>query len=121
MVCYDQGLSVCAPSISLGLMIKQEAQAGGSSKRLKQEAFGLKQEALLRWTYDRSRVDWEEFVHCPVKANETYSEAKRQLSARNSDVLKNARSLNKWWSTLKSYVQRVRHCHLLLVGGGGLV
>ena len=36
-------------------------------------AFGLKQEAHLRWTRDRSRVNWEEFV----RANETYSDAKR--------------------------------------------
>ena len=35
-------------------------------------AFGLKQEAHLRWTRDRSRVDWEEFVRCQVRANETY-------------------------------------------------
>ena len=27
-------------------------------------AFGLKQEAHLRWTCDRSRVNWEEFVRC---------------------------------------------------------
>ena len=27
-------------------------------------AFGLKQEADLRWTRDRSRVNWEEFVRC---------------------------------------------------------
>ena len=52
-----------------------------------QHAFGLKQEAHLRWTRDRSRVNWEEFVHCQVRANETYSEAKRQFSARNMDVL----------------------------------
>ena len=26
-------------------------------------AFGLKQEAHLWWTCDRSRVNWEEFVH----------------------------------------------------------
>ena len=50
-------------------------------------AFGLKQEAHLRWTRDRTRVNWEEFVHCQVRANETYSEAKRQFSARNRDVL----------------------------------
>ena len=30
---------------------------------------GLKQEAHLRWTRDRSRVNWEEFVHCQVRAN----------------------------------------------------
>ena len=27
-------------------------------------AFGLKQEAHLRWTRDRSRVNWDEFVRC---------------------------------------------------------
>ena len=31
-------------------------------------AFGLKQEAHLRWTPDRSRVYWEEFVSCHVRA-----------------------------------------------------
>ena len=65
-------------------------------------AFGHKQEAKLRWTLDRSRVNWEEFVHCQVRANETYLEAKRQFSARNRDVLMNAQSPHKWWSTLKS-------------------
>ena len=40
-------------------------------------AFGLKQEAHLRWTRDRSQVNWGEFVRCQEKANETYSEAKR--------------------------------------------
>ena len=35
-------------------------------------AFGLKQEAHLRWTRDRARVNWEEFVRCQVRANETY-------------------------------------------------
>ena len=39
-------------------------------------AFGLKQEADLRWTRDRSRVKSEEFVHCQVIATETYSESK---------------------------------------------
>ena len=51
-----------------------------------------KQEALLRCTRDRSLVNWEEFVHCKVRANETYSEAKRQFSARNKDVLMIAQS-----------------------------
>ena len=55
-------------------------------------AFGLKQEAHLRWTRDRSRLNWEEFVHCQVSANETYSEAKRQFSDRNRDVLMNVQS-----------------------------
>ena len=55
-------------------------------------AFGLKQEALLRWTRDCSRVKWEEFVRCQVRANETYSEANRQLSDRNRAVLINVQS-----------------------------
>ena len=35
--------------------------------------FSLKRKAHLRWTRDRSRVNWEEFVRCQVRANETYS------------------------------------------------
>ena len=50
-------------------------------------AFGLKQEPLLRWTRDRSRVNWEEFVHCQVRVNETYSDSMRQFSARWLDTL----------------------------------
>ena len=53
-------------------------------------AFGLKQEAHLRWTRDRSRVNWEEFMRCQVRANDTYSKAKCQFSARSRDVLMNA-------------------------------
>ena len=67
-------------------------------------AFGLKKEAYLRWTRDRSRVNSEEFVHCQVRANETYSEAKRQFSYRNRDAVMNVQSPHKWWSTLKSMV-----------------
>ena len=67
-------------------------------------AFGLKHEAHLRWTRDRSRVNWEEFVRCQVRAKETYSDAKRQFSDRNRDVLMNVQSPHKWWSTLKSAV-----------------
>ena len=37
------------------------------------------QEAHLRWTRDRSRVNWEEFVRYQVRANETYSKAKCQF------------------------------------------
>ena len=73
--------------------------------------FGLKQEAYLRWTRDRSRVNWEEFVRYQVRANETYSEANRQFSDRNSDVLMNVQSHHKCWSTLKSRCSaRVHHC-----------
>ena len=66
--------------------------------------FGLKQEAHLRWTRDRSRVNWDKFASYQVRANETYSEAKRQFSDRNRDVLMNVQSPHKWWSTLKSAV-----------------
>ena len=67
-------------------------------------AFGLKQEAHLRWTRDRSRVNWDAFVRYQVRVNETYSEAKHQFSDRNRDVLMNVQSPHKWWSTLKSAV-----------------
>ena len=67
-------------------------------------AFGLKQEAHLRWTRDRSRVKGEEFVRCQVRANETYSEDKRQFGNRNRAVLMNVQSPHKWGSTLKSAV-----------------
>ena len=39
-----------------------------------------------------------------MRANETYLEAKRQFSDRNSDVLMNVQSPHEWWSTLKSAV-----------------
>ena len=42
-------------------------------------SFGLKQEVQLRRTRNRSRVNWEEFVCCQVRANETNWEAKRQF------------------------------------------
>ena len=50
-------------------------------------AFGLTQEAHLRWTRDRARVNWEEFVHCQVRANETYLEAKRQFASETGMFL----------------------------------
>ena len=65
---------------------------------------GSKQEAYLRWTLECSRVNWEELVSCQVRANETYSEARRQFSSRNSDVRMNGQSPHKWWSTLKCAV-----------------
>ena len=56
-------------------------------------AFGLKQEAHLRWTRDRSRVNWDAFISCQVRANRTYLEAKRQFSDRNRAVLMNVRAV----------------------------
>ena len=54
-----------------------------------------------------------------MRANETYSEAKRQFSARNRDVLMNTQSPHKWWSTLKSAVFGLSSSLPLLGGGGG--
>ena len=39
-----------------------------------------------------------------MRANETYSEAKRQFSDRNRVVLMNVQSPHKWWPTLKCAV-----------------
>ena len=58
-------------------------------------------------------------VHCQVRANETYSEARHGFSARNRDVLMNAQSPHKWWSTLKSAVFGFSSSLPPLVGGGG--
>ena len=86
------------------------------------DAFGFKQEAHLQWTCDRSRVNWEEFVHCQVRANETYSKAKHQHSDRNRAVLMNVQSPHKWWSSLKSVVfGSSSSLPLLFSEDGGLV
>ena len=85
-------------------------------------AFGLKQETRLRSTRARSRVTWEEFLRCQVRANEISWEAKHQFSIRNRDVLMNAQSPYKWCSTLKSPVFGLSSSLPELVGaGGGLV
>ena len=47
-----------------------------------------------------------QFVRCQVRANETYSEVKRQFSDKNRDVLMNVQSLHKRWSTLNCAVFR---------------
>ena len=52
-------------------------------------------------------------------SNETNSEAKPQFSARNRDVLMNAQSPHKGWSTLKSPVFGLSSPLPPLVGGGG--
>ena len=84
-----------------------------------QACFFPQVEAHLRWTHDHSRVNWEKFVHCRVRANEAYSEANRQFSARNRDVLLNVKSPHKWWSTLKSVVFGLSLSLPPLIGGGG--
>ena len=57
-----------------------------------------------------------------MRANETYSEAKRQFSDRNRDVLMNVHHPHKWWSTVKSAVFGSSSSLPPLVSeGGGLV
>ena len=73
-------------------------------------AFDIKQEAHLRWTRDRSRVNWEEFVRCQFRGNETYSEAKHQFSVRNIDFLMNVQSISGGPLLSPLCSARVRHC-----------
>ena len=40
-------------------------------------AFEIKQGADLWWTRDRSRVNWDEFVHYQRRANAAYAEVMR--------------------------------------------
>ena len=102
-VMFQPRSSVCVTRISLGLKIN----AG---------MIYLKQETHLRWARDRSQVNWEELVHCQVRANETYSEAKRQFSDRNRAVLMNVQSPHKYWSSLNLRCSaRVRHCLRVLM------
>ena len=68
-------------------------------------AFDIKQGSHLRWTRDRSRVNWDEFVHYQMRANAVYAEAMRQFSVGSRDVLMNAQCPHKWWSTLKSAIR----------------
>ena len=102
---------MCATWISLCLMINAC-----------KNAFGLKKEVHLGLTGNRSPVNWEEFVRCQVRANETYSEANRQFSVRNGGILMNLQSPQKWWSTFESAVFGLRSSLPPLVSrGGGLV
>ena len=57
-----------------------------------------------------------------MRANETYSEAKRLFSDRNSDVVMNAKSHHKWWFTPNPDVFGLStSLPLLVCEGGGLV
>ena len=57
-----------------------------------------------------------------MRASETYSEAKCQISKRNRAVPMNVQSPHRWWSTLKSAVFDTSSSLPLLDGeGGGLV
>ena len=72
----------------------------------------LKQVAHIPWTRDHSRVNWEAFVNCQVRANEAYSESRLQFSDRNREVLMNVVSSQV---VVHCYEARVRHCLHLLV------
>ena len=52
-------------------------------------------------------------------ANETYSEATHQFSVRKGDILMNALSSHKWWSTLRFAAFGLSSSLPPLVGGGG--
>ena len=86
-VLFQPRSSVCATRISLGLMIN-----AGMLLAFRRLIFGRPMIALGLTGKSLSTVKCE---------NETYSEAKRQYCARNRDVLMNAQSPHKWWSTLK--------------------
>ena len=81
-------------------------------------SFDIKHGAHLRWTGDRSRVNWDEFVHYQRSANAVYAEAMRQFSVRSRGVLMNAQCPHKWWSTLKSGCVRLSLPPLIGAGGG---
>ena len=79
-------------------------------------AFGLKQEAHLRWTRDRSLINWKEFVRCPMRVNETYSKAKGQFCVRNGEFLRTPCSIIRGGPLLSLQCSdRIRYCLCLLV------
>ena len=79
-------------------------------------AFGLKQQAHLRWTRDISRVNWEEFVCLQVRENGTYSEDKHQFRDRNRDVRMKIQSLISGGPLFSLRCSaRVHHCLSSLV------
>ena len=87
-------------------------------------AVDIKQGAHHRWTRDRSRFTWDEFIHYQRRANAVYAEAMRQFSVRSRDVLMNTQCPHKWRSTMKSAVFGSSSDSSLppLIGvGGGLV
>ena len=81
---------MCLTRISLGLMINAGMLLASSRRPI----FGGPVNIL----------GLTEFVRCQLRANETYSEDKRQFSDRNRDVLMNVQSPHKGWSTVKSAV-----------------
>ena len=56
-----------------------------------------------------------------MRANETYSEAKRQFSDRNRHVLMNVQSPHKWWQLKSAVCGSSSSFPPLVSEGGGLV
>ena len=103
-VMYQLRSSVCATRISLGLMINADVLLASSMRHISGGPV-----IALDLTWHRSR--------CQARANETYSEAKRQFS--DKDVIMNVHSPH---GPLKSAVFGSSSSLPLLVGGaGGLV
>ena len=95
---------MCARRISLGLLINA----------------GMLLVSSRRYNFGRSRDNWEEFVQCQVRANETNSEVNCiSLVSETGDFLMIGPSPHKWWSTLKSAVFSLSLSLQTLVGGGG--
>ena len=55
-----------------------------------------------------------------MRANETYSTAKRQLSDRNIAVLMTVQSPYKWWSSISSLPPLVSVCGVLMCESVGI-
>ena len=66
-----------------------------------------------------SRVNWKEFVRCQVRANGTYSEARRRFRVKNGYSQEYPGPLISGGSTLKSAVFRLSSSLPSLIGGGG--
>ena len=58
-------------------------------------AFELNQMAHLGWTSDHSLVNWEEFVRCQIRDNETYLMVKRRFRVRIRNDFMNAQLPHK--------------------------
>ena len=105
-VLFQPRSSVCATRIRLGLIITA-GMLLASSRRL---IFGGPVIALWLTGKSLSTVKWQLMKPTQIPSH---------FSARNRDVLMNAQSPHKWWSTLSLLFSFwVCHCHRLLVEVG---
>ena len=63
-----------------------------------------KQAAYHRWSRQRSRESWDEYVHARSFAVKTYRDAEKEYVRSVRKKLSNSSDPHKWWSTLKSAV-----------------